>query len=125
MYVCSKNIYPSNEVYKWSFGDLPQEILEICDRKIYMRDLLTDIKPFIYNKDTDEVRYSDQFDNDSKEYFKPEHKHFLDGNSFASLTNWTPQMEPKFKTVTNPSFEGEADDRIDALVDTELWKFQS
>ena len=83
VYICSKNIYPSDEINKWSLGDLSEEEAKRLPKKIYMRDQLTTSNPFMILPAIDKVMYYPHFNFHNLDFFLPDFKLMLEANKLG------------------------------------------
>lgn len=56
-----ERIFPDDEDYLWTAGNLPETMLKAIFKKIYMREIFTDANPFHFIRDLDTLQYFDNF----------------------------------------------------------------
>jgi hypothetical protein len=68
------------------------------------------------------VQYFDNFDWISRDFTDPEVQNLFDGDRVARLLCWTKELAQKYPYTTKQHGNPE-NDRIDMLIDAEIWKF--
>jgi hypothetical protein len=118
-----ERIYPDEEDHLWVVGNLPDDIVRTIFKKIYMRELFTDANPFQYVQVLDTLQYYDNFNWLTSDFIDPNTQNCFDGDRVEKMICWSKEMTEKYPYLMKVSQGNVIDDRIDLVIDAEIWKF--
>jgi len=117
-----EKIYPDEEDHLWVVGDLPEHVIKMIFKKIYLRELFCEANPFQYIRELDTLQYYDNFNMLSKEFVDPLSAEHFDGDKVERFMCWTDELAEKYPYTTKPIDKSSKEDRIDLLIEAEIWK---
>lgn len=117
-----EKIYPDEEDYLWVVGDLPEHIIKNIFKKIYLRELFCEANPFQYIHALDTLQYYDNFNMLSKEFVDPLSAEHFDGDKVERFLCWNNELAERYPYTTKPIDKSSQEDRIDLLIEAEIWK---
>ena len=112
---------PIKGTYEQMIGDLPQDKMKDLLTSNYRMEYFADAKCFVYNIETGQVEYKENYDHVPRERLEPANLNTVDGNLLSQTLNWRPGLVEQTPKHTGSDFE-DAPDRIDYIISTMHWK---
>lgn len=105
--------FPDETKHEYPLGDVPRKVLKALFKNSLKMEIFEDSSPYVYDQESDQVVYRQDYDHLNPLAILPEAECWLDGLKIAQATTWTPESGPE---VEASDFDrSKLQDRIDFI----------